>query len=290
MYRYIKASLSPTIPNWLKSKIDSDRYGSFADRLKDIYNIALDKATFEPGYGRGNSLTIYKLQGDYGQRVYIPRVNDNEELLINGRYRKLGNIASKTLANLAEEVVHVDLNNPDNLAEKRNPYRDPRRTYYHGGKQGAYAGQQYNEYREEWPDRGMTPSNEIRSRDKSGYKVPSPESQLSRYYEKFPDKVTQKVDALYDRILEVKDKVMSPEIINTPYSRDEKMDIGNAIYRVRDAITEYRNLLSMLDKEGNLKKSDDVWVRGSLFKEFSDRVKLISDRLDEAERGLTSRW
>lgn len=292
MFRYVKASFDTSIPEWLKSKIDSRfwRYSSIPVKLRDKYGVALDKAVFEPGVGRGNSVNIYKLNND---QLYIPGINDDEEVRINGRYRRLGKLGKATLADSIQEVVHIDLNNPDNLVEKREPYRDPRRSYYHD-KQGYYAGQFYNDYRNEWSEKGRTPSNEVRARDKSGYKVPDPADMLTRYYENFPNQVTQKVDALYDRILDVKEKVLDPDIINTPHDRDEQMDVGNAIYRLRDAITEYRELLNLLDKEsGTLKGVDSDtpwWARGDSFKSFSNKVRSISSQLDEAERLLTTRW
>ncbi len=285
MKRYIKASFDSSIPSWAKNALSKENVG---DRFVQRYKIPLSEVQFYEEE-MPNSVPIYLLSTDYSDVVYIPGVNDDSTEFFNNRQRKLGSLGKSTLNKLMKDVVWVDISNK---LENTQGYKDPRYSYerYDRKGKGSYAGQYYSDYKGEWSEKGVKPNNEISSRDKSGYKVPKPEEQLRRYYEKFPDKVTQKVDALYDRIIDVRDKVMSPEIIKSPYNRDEEMDIGNAIYRVRDAITGYRELLNMLDDAGNLKQSDYEWYRGSETKKFSEAIKNISDSLDRAERGLTSRW
>lgn len=277
MKRYVKASFDSSIPEWLKDKFTRSRYPNFAQRFVDKYGVALSDVEFLDSPS-GRSITIYKI----GNRVYIPGINDDEEIPVNGRWRKFKSIAKAKLPDLADDMVYVDLDS--NKIEKGEKYQDPRYSYRNNPK-GRYAGQYYDEDDDEW--RTFTPSNEIRSRDKSGYQVPSPASQLRRYYQKFPEKITAKVDDIYNRILEVKDKVLAPDLINTPHDRNEEMSIGNAIYRLKDAIEGYRDLLSRLKDFDELVKGDysDYYIG-----EFSDAIRKISNSLDEAERNLTSRW
>ena len=278
MKRYIRASFDASMPSWLKDKLTQSRYPNYAQRFVDKYGIALSDAKFTTA-PTGNALPIYNIVSGSSRRVYIPGLNDDEEIVINNRYRKLGKISKSTLEDLVDDVVYVDLS--ENRIPKKESYKDPRYSYYHNFK-GRYAGQYYDKNRGEW--RTQLPSNEVHSRDKSGYQVPSPESQLRRYYQMFPEKITAKVDKLYNRILEVRDKVLAPELINTPRDYNENMSIGNAMYRLRDAIDEYRNLLA------DLKKFDSATADDYYISQISDSMKLISDRLDEAEHNLTSRW
>lgn len=276
MKRYIKASFDSTIPSWLKAEFDSRSH--LAKKFVNKYRVALSDVEFfvTP---TGNSLPIYKI----GNKVYIPGVNDDDETRINDRWRKFGAIAKSKLSDLADDVVYIDLS-ANKIANKES-YQDPRFSYTRSDPRGHYAGQYYNKSKDRWDT--VLPSNEIRSRDKSGYQIPSPESQFTRYYQKFPEKITQKVDKVYNRILEVKDKVLDPNLINTPRDRDEQMSIGNAIYRLRDAIDGYRTLLAELknfDEAVNSEYSDYA------ISEYSNAIGKISDSLDEAERNLTSRW
>lgn len=285
MKRYIRASFDSSIPAWAKNALSK---GNVGDKFVQQYKVPLSEVQFYEEK-MPNSVPIYLLGTDYGDVVYIPKVNGDQREFFNGRHRTLDSLSKSTLNKLMKDIVWVDTSNK--LANTQG-YKDPRYSYdrYDRKGKGSYAGQYYSDYNGEWSKMGVRPNNEISSRDKSGYKIPKPEEQLRRYYEKFPDKITQKVDALYDRIIDVRDKVMSPEIIKSPYNRDEEMDIGNAIYRMHDAITRYRELLNMLDDAGNLKQSDHSWSRGNELEQFSDAVKNISDSLDSAERGLTSRW
>ncbi len=284
MKRYIRSSFDPTIPAWLKDKFTSSKFGSLAEKFVNKYGVALSDAKFTTA-PTGRSLAIYKFLTKWGgTKVYIPGINDDEQLDINGRSRKLGSIAKSKLPSLAEEIVYIDLD--ANRVSKEDRYKDPRFIYDRGAPEGRYGGQKYNDYKGAWLT--QTASNERNSRDKSGYAVPSPESKLQRYYTMFPEKITQKIDALYNRILEVKDKVLDPAYINTPRESDETSDVGNAIYRLRDAIDSYRDLLAMLksaESKGGL-SSQDTYV----LQNISKTIKRVSGWLDEAEYKLTHKW
>jgi hypothetical protein len=296
MKRYIKSSFDPSIPSWLKKSIDNQRYNKLSDRLVARFGVALSDAQFLD-HEEPNSTPIYLINGDYSSAIYVPGVNDDDTIQLNGRSRKLGAISKAKLPSLATDVVWLDLSNK---VQKKDRYQDPRRIY-DGAKdnKGRYAGQYYTEpwtsydgeeHPGKWSKSGNSGRYSSRTRDKSGYEVPTPESRLERYYETFPEKVTEKVDAIYDRLIAVRDEVLNPELINTPYDRDEEMSIGNAIYRLRDAIDEYRRLIAMLDRDTGKLSNVDSWMRESVYKEFSEKISRISNQLDEAEKSLTSRW
>lgn len=293
MKRYIRASFDPSMPDWLKAKFD-DRFSDLGRTFVRKYGLALSDVEFldEP---TENSIKIYKLVGDRGiTKVYIPGVNEDEEISINGRWRKLGNIAKSKLDAMAEDIAYIDRSSAPKRPTDRG-YKDPRFRYGRwDGPKGAYAGQ-YKRANGEWSAAGDRGASERLYRDKSGYQIPTPEMQLARYYKIFPEKITQKVDAIYERILEVKDKVLSPDIINSPRRHDEQMDPGNAMYRLRDAIDTYRSLLNDMESWSKGPKSD--WDEGEkqyyqkrMVETVTDSIKNISDNLNEAEHLLTSRW
>lgn len=284
MKRYIRASFDTSMPSWLKDKFINSRYPNYAEKFVNKYGVALADAKFttEP---TGRSLAIYRLSTKYGgTKIYIPGINDDEKMDINGRYRTLGSISKSKLLELATDIVYVDLD--ANRVSTGDRYRDPRYIYDGNDKKGRYGGQKYSDYDDKW--KTQTARNERYSRDKSGYEVPTPESQLKRYYQMFPEKLTSKVDALYNRILDVKDKVLAPERINTPSDSNDNSDIGNAIYRLRDAIDEYRNILADLKRYEETEGSANV--NEYRIQNLVSRIKRASDRLDEAEYKLTHRW
>lgn len=47
MKRYIKASISPSAPTWLRQELGDKRYGNeVKDKLLSKYHIAIDRANF----------------------------------------------------------------------------------------------------------------------------------------------------------------------------------------------------------------------------------------------------
>lgn len=284
MKRYIHASFDTSMPEWVRRSL-TGKFSNLRSKLIKKYGIALDRAQFldQP---TANSLPVYHLATDYGTHVYIPGVNDDETATFNKRNRKLGSLAKSSLPNLAVETVYIDLDDPNNMVEKRERYQDPRYTYRYSDR-GDYAGQYKHapyigngEYGpEEWSKAGKVPSNERRARDKSGYKVPSPEERISDYYTKFPQKVTDKVDAVYDSIMEVKQELLNSDF-NKPVDdryNDAATNIASAYRTFSSVVSRYRNLLSLLDDNRMLRG------RGMLgdysIREFSQTISYIKDDL-----------
>ena len=299
MKRMIRASLSSSMPEWLKGKLGSNRSVSWINNklrngLLKKYNIALDKAEFLDAPAGSNSIPIYLLQDDYGHNtVYIPHVNDDDTILISNRNRKLGAISKSTLPKYVDDVVYIDLDDPNNTFEKREKYQDPRYSYRYNEK-GDYAGQykkrkyighdeNYNGIYEDegWSEQGLRPSNERRSRDKSGYRVPSPEEKIAAYYSKFPERITNKVDALYNRLIDVRAKLASVDF-NSPIDYHEDK-FERAFRRFSEALHEYRSLLNTLDENRRLKGRDLISEDSYYIKQFADTVRSIMSDLDDVE-------
>lgn len=285
MKRYIRASFDPSMPDWLK-KAFNNKYAFNADKFTKNFGVSLSEAKFSDTPAE-KSVPIYLLDLGNGTQVYVPGFNDDTTVYINNRARKLGSIAKSKLEDMTADIVYMDrLSAP---LPKDHGYQDPRRYYNsrYTDKQGNYAGQ-YQRYNGEWSSAGSIGPTEVRARDKSGYVVPDPKEQLARYYDMFPEKVTDKVEKIYQRLLEVKDKVLSSDRINTPVSRDENFSITNAMYRLGDAINAYRELL----RTAKSVTVDDLnsWSKQHLIQTVSSEIREISRQLDEAEKYLTSRW
>lgn len=288
MKRYIKASFSESTPEWLKRRLQRKGFDSFKDKFLQKHRIALDKANYTSEPSSSKDIPIYLLKTDYSSTIYAPGVNDDETTYINDRYRKLGSIAKSKLPYMAEAVVYIDINDPANIAPQKERYQDPRYTYRYSN-QGSYAGQykkrNYNydtkEYEEGgWSDKGMTPSNESRARDKSGYKIPSPEQRLTEYYEKYPDRIRNKIDNVYDLLIETKQMLMDADFNTGLANRYYQDNIGTAYRRFSDAIYDYRKLLTELDSSGKL---DEYNIRhfgqsiSSLKRQITEVQELLSE-------------
>ena len=85
MKRYIRASIDPSAPDWLRKALA----GKFGEALVRRAQIALDKANFSKEPTGSNAFPIYLLKTAYSNSVYAPGINDSEEANINGRWRKL---------------------------------------------------------------------------------------------------------------------------------------------------------------------------------------------------------
>ena len=284
MKRYIRASIDPSAPDWLRRALQTD----FGRDLVKRHHVALDRAQFldhEPD--STNAIPIYHIKTDLSEKVYSPGVNDAAEVMLNGRWRKLGSVAKSKIPQMAVDTVWVDLSDPNNTFERKQKYEDPRYTYRYSNR-GKYAGQyQREEYdrdtreykKGDWSLAGMTPANESRARDKSGYKVPRPEDMIARYYSKFPERVTDKVESVYQRILEVRDELNSVDFrVADEYDRS---NTRNAYSRLGDAIYQYKRLLSMLDENGNL---NDRYGLREIYSQFSNQVRSIMSDLDDVEK------
>lgn len=299
MKRYVHASIDTSAPDWLRKELVGGRWdSSLRNKLLAKRRIALDKVEFLDHKPEGASLPIYLLETDYGTAVYAPGINDDSTVGFNGRHRKLGSLAKSSLMDRAVDVVWIDLDDPNNFYEKREKYQDPRRSYRYNSKQGDYAGQYKrrdylghnaetgkSEYGPEyWSTAGMVPSNESRARDKSGYKIPDPATRIAEYYDKFPERVTNKVDALYDRFQEVKQVLMDADFSAIPEDRYGRDKFSEAYRTFAEAVRKYRDLLSLLDSNKQLKGTE--WDMGYNLREFSQLTRTINEYLDEVEEAL----
>ena len=287
MKRYVRSSIDSSAPAWLKKSLTA-KYGNFRSNLLKKFNVALDRANFLDYEPSGRSLPIYLLQTDFGNEIYAPGVNDDSTVMINNRNRKLGSIAKSKLPDIAVDSVWIDLDDNSNFFEKKERYQDPRYTYRYNSR-GDYAGQYKKapylgngEYGPEtWSESGKLPSNERGARDKSGYKVPSPEQKIAEYYKKFPERVTNKVDDVYDRIIEVRQELMDIDINRNPKEYGEDY-FRRAYSYLSDAIYYYRQLLNSLDENRMLKGR--FWDGEYSFRDFSKTLSTIKDYLDDIEK------
>lgn len=289
MKRLIRASLSPSMPDWLVESINNRN--SIKRDLVKKYNIALDRAQFSDHAESNSSIPIYLLKTDYRNIIYCPGVNDDDQISINGRYRKLGSIAKSKLPEMAVDVVFVDRGNPDNTFANKERYRDPRYSYRNDPR-GSYAGQ-YREkkYVEEdgqshyedgdWSKAGRRPANERNARDKSGYKIPDPVAKITEYYTRFPDRVTDKVDQVYDRLKEVRTKLMEADF-DSPVDYHED-NIAKAYRYFGDALHSYRQLLNRLDGDRRLKFYNNYGYFDEDIADFSQTIRSIKSDLNDVE-------
>lgn len=296
MKRYIRSSFDPSMPSWLKKSLTGGRLNNFRNAvLRDAFikkGIALDRAQFldhDPGAG---SQPIYLLQTDYGTEVYAPGINDDSTGYFNNRQRKFGSIAKSKLMDMSADVVWINMLDDSNKFSRKDRYQDPRYSYRYNSR-GDYAGQykkahylgrdeEGNEMYspEEWSKSGMTPSNESRSRDKSGYKVPSPEQMIARFYEKYPEKLAGKVDAVYQEILDAREQIFAYDFRELGEDRYSS-DVSNAYNYLSSAISEYRNMLSSIrDVEQYSLKGYEI--DKYMIRSISQYITSIRKRLDEA--------
>ena len=201
---------------------------------------------------------------------------------------------------MAVDTVYIDLDDPANKYERRTKYQDPRYEYRYTDK-GRYAGQYrereylgHGEYGDfgEWSQYGRTPSNERMHRDKSGYKIPRPEDMIARFYSRFPERVTEKVNKVYAKLLDAQRDLMSSSFNNVGQEWGDT-NIRNAYSRFGDAVSEYKRLLYMVqnqrdEKTGELKNR---YGRGEGYSEFSNQIKSINSDLEDVREflGLASK-
>ena len=292
MKRYIRASFSTSMPDWLRKEITTNKFRRWSDLKNKLIDkgVALDKAEFVEGLPptySANSLTFYLLNTDHGQKVYVPGVNDDDQESINGRYRKLGSIAKSKLYDMSSDVAYVDLDKEGNKAVKKERYRDPRYGYRDSrSKRGEYGGQyktqEYlgnDEYGPEyWTNTGRSFRNERGTRDKSGYAVPSPEQKIAEYYERFPEKVTNKIDSVYDEITAVKQELFDLDL-TSPAKRYGNDNYSNAFREFSRAIEKYRKMIA------EVAEKTDGWNEYSYytFRDLARDIKSIKESLDEVE-------
>ena len=300
MKRYIKASITSSAPDWLRTEF-TRRFGSdLKNKLISRYHIAIDKANFTSSPNSSSDIPIYYLQTDNWKEVYCPGANDDDTAYVNGRNRKLGSITKSKLSEMAIDIVYVDPTNPDNLIQKRERYQDPRYSYRYSSK-GEYVGQyQRQDYlgRGEdgesqygpmyWSESGKTPSNESRARDKSGYKIPSPAQMISQYYKKFPDRITNKIDRIYDRMVDVRQQLMNVDFNNTLSDQRYENNHASVYRRFSEVISDYRKLFEYLDADRHLKNIDMFDGDSYYVSEMSKLIRSIQQDLNEIEAMINS--
>lgn len=259
--QYISASFSPSMPDWMKKKLSS-RYSRIRDSLVNGLHLKLDTANFLD-HPTENSVAIHLLEADRELVVYAPGYNDDDGADFNYRWRDFGKLGKKTLKDRTLDTVYIDLDDPSNFDTDQEHYRDPRFEYFHNTN-GQYAGQYKQKYFG-WRDyKGSD------KRDKSGYLIPNPEDKIRDYYEKFPDKVTDKIDSLYEEIVKLQQEIFTPERIKTKSKKHDSAFWGydSSASNLSDAIVAYQGLLDLVDDGFDITNKDDL-------DQFTDAITII---------------
>lgn len=265
MKRKITAAYSTEMPDWLRRPVS---YQMDLKRALLNHAIAIDKVNVTDAVPEsGHYLTVYLLNTDLGPQVYIPGVNDNTEIVLNNRTRKLGNVAKSKIKDLAIETAYIDLDDPENLVRKKDRYLDPRYEKRRYDKHARYAGQRYDD---KWGS--SVPSG----RDKSGYRIPTPAELLGRYYEKFSGNLTDKVERVYNELTSAVADVNALDIAGD-------VDVARAYRILSDAIGDYKELARttklFVDRGG----MDDYEIGY-----ISNKISGIRDTLHELDDILNS--
>lgn len=283
MYRYIKASFDPSIPSWAKPALSA---GTIGDDFVRQYNVPLSEVQF---YTEEipNSVPIYLLETDYADVVYIPGVNDDRTEFFNNRQRKLGSLGKSTLNKLAKDIVWVDVSNK--LAPSKG-YQDPRFIYdrYSRKGKGEYGGQYYNqpwtsytgeEHPGQWSPEGRKGRNERHVRDKSGYVIPDPRDMLADYYTRFPDRLTNKLDDLKNKLISARDILFSEDLLvreDDPYDSS----LSNAMRRYADAVHSYKAILNNIKHQ--TEDASDPYMKAYYFKDTINKIDSVKQDVNDA--------
>lgn len=214
-------------------------------------HLKLDTANFLD-HPTENSVAIHLLETDNDLVVYAPGYNDNDSAKFNYQWRDFGKLGKKTLKDRILDTIYIDLDDPSNFDTDNEHYRDPRFEYYYDTN-GQYAGQYKDDYGwEDYLGRGK--------RDKSGYLIPNPEDRIRDYYEKFPDKVTDKIDSLYENIVKLQQEIFTPERIKTKSSKHNSVFWGynSSVVHLKDAIVAYQELLDLVDNGFDVTDKDNL--------------------------------
>lgn len=294
-HKKISAAFDPSMPSWLRRDMQA-RYGSIRNRFANIYDLA--NAKFSDFPVDSNWIPIYLIDGT----PYVPGVNDDNSVFINGRQRTLGKIAKSKLADLADDVVYMD---PESAQKsQKEKYIDPRREYNKGSrKHGEYAGQTYRKgytsafTGEETPG-SWSKSGQFTRRDKSGYKVPDPNNMLRDYYAKPGNlgKISNKIADIYDRIIETRNELLSLDISDYKNigSTSGSTGYSNALRRLGDLIRDYNlmyeNLPYVLDAktnpDGSYNTEHDKYMTRASLQEILKYIRSIKSDLDDIDKYL----
>lgn len=277
----VTASFDPSIPDWLRKEFNS-RYSRLSgNRISKLFD--LSKAKFLD-YDSGNSLPIYHIDNI----VYIPGVNDDDTVVVNGRLRKVGGIAKSKLPELADDVVFVDLEQAP--PADRDRYEDPRH-FGRNDRGHGYAGQKYSEYSNAW----KTSSG----RDKSGYKIPDPDKMLYDYYTQPGNigKISNKLAETYDILNDLKSRIFSidfsnPANISTDYYSTAYTNMlsrfGNAISYYTRAFNDVKTLISTVEKNGGeYNKDADTYYLDYSLRYILDNIRNAKSSAKEVEKYLS---
>lgn len=282
--QYVRASLDPSIPGWLRGQSVIKELGEqyamseakfYKEEQPDSIPIYLLDTVYPRNskwqWGKSWPEVTYTKQKNY---AYCPQVGDEGMTIgIGDKHYSLDSIKSRGKVRDAfdrqvKDIVYMVAPLRSSIRSDEDRYVDPR---YEGFRDGGwhYAGQQklptYNKKTRKWdgePEWRMPVSYNQR-RDKSGYAIPDPADLYERAYAKFPDKLKAKIDKIrpilddyYDRLIACKDKIMDVDI-----KKGRGFDPINPISSVNmhhfnEAVSSYGYLYSALegcmDAEGNV--------------------------------------
>jgi len=273
--RRITASIDPSAPDWLREGFNNRwRIRQFTkDRLAKEFDLSTAKFLDAPS---GNYYPIYK----FGRTIYFPGVNDEDQIVVNGRSRTLGKMSRSALLDNADDITYVDLEQAPPVA--REKYQDPRffdsRDYERG-----YAGQ-----KRIGSDNYSWITN--RGRDKSGYRIPNPKEKLVEFYRDPSNlgKLADKVEDIYRRLVDTRDRVLSIDVPNTrpqlddDYGYIESQDAENysqALRYLGEAVRDYNRVLQNIPSTVTGGRYREYKV-STLFKYIND-VRNDIDYIDE---------
>lgn len=274
--KVVKASFDPSMPDWLKDVITRGFDLISGDKVSKIFDLSSAEFLDTP---TKHSIPIYYIDG----AVYIPGVNDDYHVQVNGRVRQLGNIAKSKLPELADDIVYVDLDQAPPVNKER--YEDPRREYskYRHGVESEYAGQQHSYYSGEWTT--------FTGRDKSGYKIPDPRTMLYNYYSQPGNigKISNRLADTYDILKDIKARIFDIDIsdpanlgrtANSTAYGNMMSRFGSAVEDYSRAYAEVKELISDLENGGEESTSEYT------LKNILDDLRSARSRAKDVERYL----
>lgn len=266
MVKYVKASFNPNLPDWFLAELNA-KYSSLRWDLDargyDLNNLVIAKGNSNSG----DVIPVYLIKN----KVYIPNIYGmSQTIILDGRNRRLDKLSQSKLSDLADDLFYLDLGASKKASKEH--YDDPR----HGGFSGGYAGQEMGS-----DGKWVTP----RGRDKSGYLIPDPKALLTKYYMKDSNKLLNRVEKVYQELVELKDALMSYDLKFIP-ENTYSTEYQNALSYFGSAARNYRilyNDLANLDDE-DLGSSRTVYNCISKANEISDTIKGAWESFDKATK------
>jgi hypothetical protein len=118
--RKLKEEYSPDLPQWLLRAFGlnrNNRYNAAKTHFKTA-GINLANAKYVPAdipaggrdafYKDSNKIPVYRLNFDGQTAVYIPGVNDDDNVWVNGRYQRFKNMSKANLLNHTEDFGYIE--------------------------------------------------------------------------------------------------------------------------------------------------------------------------------------